>query len=148
DNGRFVGDYVNDIRRLFHHNGGIVDWNDRYESKYMNIADLADLDQINAEVHHLLRESLDVWLQHDIDGIRLDAIKHMTRGWQTSLVDQVNSSPTPMFVFGEWYMGNFDNPLLNKALRFFSQSGISQLDFLLNRALRDAFLYTIIHSMN
>ncbi|CAF1618296.1 unnamed protein product, partial [Rotaria sp. Silwood1] len=61
DNGRFVGDYVNDTRRLFHDNGGIVDWNDRYESKYMNIADLADLVQTNAEVHHLLRDSLDLW---------------------------------------------------------------------------------------
>ncbi|CAF1417108.1 unnamed protein product [Rotaria sordida] len=149
DNGRFVGDYVNDTCRLFHHNGGIVDWDDRYESKYMNIADLADLDQTNEEVHRLLRESLDVWLQHDIDGIRLDAIKHMTRGWQTSFADQVNSSPTPMFIFGEWYMGNFDNPLLNEALRFSNQSGISQLDFLLNRALRDVFIYNhSFHELN
>ncbi|CAF1618299.1 unnamed protein product [Rotaria sp. Silwood1] len=54
-----------------------------------------------------------------------------------------------MFIFGEWYMGNFDNPLLNEALRFSNQSGISQLNFLLNRALRDVFIYNhSFHELN
>ncbi|CAF1069269.1 unnamed protein product [Didymodactylos carnosus] len=140
NNGDYVADYVNDTHRWFHHNGGIEDWDDAYESQYLNIADLADFDHSNALVNDYMRESLLTWIKHGIDGIRVDAIKHMTRGWQTAMADQVNSL-MPMFMFGEWYLQDFKNPLYTDAIRFSNESGISQLDFLLNRSLRDTFIF-------
>ncbi|HEU4323278.1 MAG TPA: alpha-amylase family glycosyl hydrolase [Roseiflexaceae bacterium] len=138
DNGTYVADYINDPNGYFHHNGGITNWDDRYETQYKNLADLADFEQTNPNVNSYLRSALNVWLNRNIDGIRVDAIKHMTRGWQTTLNDQAVSAK-PMFLFGEWYLGGYSDPLYGDAVRFANQTGISELDFYLNKAMRDTF---------
>lgn len=138
NNGTYLADYINDPSGYFHHNGGITNWDDRYETQYKNLADLADFEQTNGAVNTYLRDSLNVWLGHNIDGLRVDAVKHMTRGWQTALADQAVSA-RPMALFGEWYLGGYSDPLYGDNVRFANQSGISELDFYLNKALRDTF---------
>lgn len=40
--GAFRGDYLNDPNGYFHHNGGVGNWDDSYQTQYHNLFDLAD----------------------------------------------------------------------------------------------------------
>lgn len=138
NNGVFMGDYVNDTNGYFQHNGGITNWDDRYETQYKNLADLGDLAQTNTTIDGYLKDSVTTWLNHGVDGLRVDAVKHMSAGWQRTFADKV-VSVKDQFLFGEWYLGGYGDPLYNDNVRFANQSGISVLDFYMNKAMRDAF---------
>ncbi|MEZ4644787.1 MAG: alpha-amylase family glycosyl hydrolase [Chloroflexota bacterium] len=136
--GTFVASLNNDPNGYFHHNGGITNWDDRYETQYLNLADLADFEQTNAYVNQYLQDSLDIWVGKNIDGIRMDAVKHMTYGWQRAFNDDILNNKD-MFIFGEWYLGSYGDPLYDDNVRFADESGTAVLDFYLNRAIRDTF---------
>ncbi len=142
DNGTFMGDYLNDPSGYFHHNGGITNWDDRFETQYKNLADLADFSQEHAGIDSYLNASLNTWLGHNVDGLRVDAVKHMPFGWQRTFADDALNTKD-MFLFGEWYLGSYTDPLYNENVRFANQSGISVLDFYLNQAIRDSFGYNV-----
>jgi glycosidase len=141
NNGVFQAAYNNDPNGWFHHNGGITNWDDQYQDEYYNLADLADLSQENNSVDSYLKGAINQFLNHNIDGIRVDAVKHMsgpTGGWERTLNDDVEAQG-PHYMVGEWFLSSISDPTYWLAKRFANQSGIALLNFPLNKALRDVY---------
>jgi glycosidase len=137
-NGTLLGTYANDPNGLFHHNGGITNFDDAYQSQYLNLFDLSDLNQQHPRIDAYLKDSVSHWLDRGVDGVRIDAVKHMTAGWQRSAADRILADED-VFLFGEWFLGSTGDPLYQANVRFANDSGISVLDFYLNIAMRQAF---------
>jgi len=138
DNGTFLGNYTNDTNGYFHHNGNISDWNDRYQLQYYALFDLTDVNQEHATMDAYMKAAAQQFQQHGVDGFRIDAVKHITWGWEYSLANSIYSNGDS-FLFGEWYQGNTSDPLYHDSYKFANKSGISLLDFPLNTAIRDVF---------
>lgn len=138
NNGVYVGNYPSDTTGLFHHNGNIANFDDRYQVQYYSLFNLADLNQENATVDQYLKDSALLLQAHGVDGFRFDAVKHITWGWQYSLANTINTNKDS-FMFGEWYQGNTSDPLYRDSYKFANKSGISLLDFPLNQAIRNVF---------
>jgi glycosidase len=143
NNGVFQAAYNNDPNGWFHHNGGIQDYNNIYQDEYYNLADLADLAQENSSVDSYLKGAINQFLTHGVDGVRVDAVKHMpdqTGGWDRTLSDDVESqSSGPHYMVGEWYLSSISDPTYGDAVRFANNSGINLLNFPLTTALRDVY---------
>ena len=138
NNGTFIAAYNNDPNSVFHHNGNISNYQDRYQVQYLTLENLADLNQENATVDSYLKSALTQLQAHHVDGFRLDAVKHVTWGWEYSMANAVFSN-APSFFFGEWSMSNTSDGLHHDAYKFANKSGINLLDFPLNTAMRDVF---------
>lgn len=138
NNGTFMAAANNDPKGYFHHNPGISDYNDRYQVQYYTLADLTDLNQENSDIDAYLKTAATQLQDHHVDAFRLDAVKHVTWGWEYSFANAVFSK-SPSFLFGEWMNGGTGDPLYPDARKFANKSGISLLDFPLNNALRDVF---------
>jgi len=138
NNGTFVAAANNDPNGIFHHNANISDWNDRYQLQYWTLSDLADLNQENSTVDTYLKSAAAKLQSHHVDAFRLDAIKHVTWGWEYSFANSVFSG-APSFLFGEWMQTNTSDALYPDSYKFSNKSGINLLDFPLNTALRDVF---------
>ena len=138
NNGVLMGGLTGDAGGYFHHNGGITNWDDRYQSQFLNLADLADLDQQNPAVDTYLKDAANYWMNRGVDGVRVDAVKHMTSGWQRTMADRFQSNKDT-FLFGEWYLGSKTDAQYDDNVRFANESGISVLDFYLNIAMRETF---------
>ncbi|MBZ5702507.1 MAG: IPT/TIG domain-containing protein [Acidobacteriia bacterium] len=138
DAGTFLASYTNDPSGYFHHNANISDWNDRYQLQYYTLYSLADLNQENSAMDAYLKASVQQLAQHGVDAFRIDAVKHVTWGWEYSLTNALFNS-APSFVFGEWYQGSTSDPLFHDSYKFANKSGMSLLDFPLNTAVRDVF---------
>ncbi len=141
NNGTFKAAYNNDPNGWFHHNGGISDYNNLYQDEYYNLADLADLAQENNSVDSYLKGAMAQFLNHGVDGVRLDAVKHMpgpSGGWDRTLNDTVEAQG-PHYMVGEWYLSSISDPTYTNAVEFANRSGINLLNFPLNTALRDVY---------
>jgi glycosidase len=138
NNGTFMAAANNDPNGVFHHNPDISDWNDRYQLQYWTLSDLADLNQENATIDAYLKSAAAQLQNHHVDAFRLDAIKHVTWGWEYSFANSVMNN-APSFMFGEWMQTNTSDPLYGDSVKFSNKSGINLLDFPLNTALRDVF---------
>jgi glycosidase len=138
DNGTFLGNFTSDSNGYFHHNPNIVDWNDRYQVQYYTLFDLADINQEHATMDAYMKAAAQLFQQHGVDGFRIDAVKHVTWGWQYSLANSIYTN-SDSFLFGEWYQGNTSDPLYRDSYKFANRSGISLLDFPLNTAIRNVF---------
>jgi glycosidase len=138
NNGVYVGNYPSDTTGLFHHNGNISNFDDRYQVQYYSLFNLAELNQENATVDQYLKDSATLLQSHGVDGFRIDAVKHVTWGWQYSLANTIYTN-NDSFLFGEWYQGNTSDPLYRDSYKFANKSGISLLDFPLNQAIRNVF---------
>ena len=140
DNGVLVGNFTNDTNGYFHHNANISGggWDDRYQVEYYTLFDLADLNQEHATVDAYIKAAAQQFQQHGVDGFRIDAVKHITWGWQYSLANSIYTNGDS-FLFGEWYQGNTSDPLYHDSYKFANKSGISLLDFPLNTAIRNVF---------
>lgn len=140
DNGTFVGNYTSDSNGYFHHNANISGggWDDRYQVQYYTLFDLADFNQEHATVDAYLKASAQLLQQHGVDGFRIDAVKHITWGWEYSLANSIYTYGDS-FLFGEWYQGNTSDPLYHDSYKFANKSGITLLDFPLNTAIRNVF---------
>ena len=77
-----------------------------------------------------------MWLDLGIDGIRMDAVKHMPFGWQKSFMATVNNYK-PVFTFGEWFLGV--NEVSAENHKFANESGMSLLDFRFAQKVRQVF---------
>ncbi len=137
DNGTKLADYNNDPNGYFHHNGSISNWNNLYDVEYKNLFDLADLAQENPNVDQYLKSAIDVWMSHGVDGVRLDAVKHMPAGWLKTFADHVYTNYNT-FMFGEW-ADDSSATLWPEEVKFANTTGISLLNFNLNNAIRDVF---------
>jgi glycosidase len=138
DNGTFLAAFNNDPNGMFHHNPNISDFNDRYQLQYLTLFSLSDLNQENATVDGYLKAALQQLQNHGVDAFRIDAVKHVTWGWEYSMSNSAFTS-APSFFFGEWFLGGTGDPLFHDAYKFANNSGISLLDFSLNTAVRDVF---------
>jgi len=140
DNGSLVGNYTSDGNGYFHHNANISGggWDDRYQVEYYTLFDLADLNQEHATIDGYLKAAAQLFQQHGVDGFRIDAIKHITWGWEYSLTNSIYTYGDS-FIFGEWYQGNTSDPLYHDSYKFANKSGMSMLDFPLNTAIRSVF---------
>lgn len=146
DNGKLLAKYNNDSDNIFHHNGSIIQDDKKnineYKSleccTYKNLFDLCDLNQQNKTVDKYLKDAINLWIDQGIDGIRLDAVKHMAFGWQKSFMSSINAHK-PVFTFGEWSLdnGNYDAGNTN----FANNSGMSLLDFRFARTIDNVFRY-------
>ena len=138
DNGVFLGNYTNDTNGYFHHNGNIQNWDDRYQVQYFSLFNLGELNQANPTIDAYLKSAAQLLQQHGVDGFRIDAIKHLNWGWQYSLANSIHTYGDS-FLLGEWYQSGTSDPLYRDSYKFSNKSGISQLDFPLNTAIRNVF---------
>lgn len=69
---------------------------------------LADLNNINPKVDQYMKEAIDKWLDLGVDGIRVDAVKHMSQGWQKNWLSHIYEKHN-VFVFGN---GSRDIPTM------------------------------------
>ncbi len=137
DSGTFLASYTNDPSNFFHHNGSVSNWTDRYQVQYYALFNLSDLNQENATVDSYLKNAAQLFQAHGVDAFRLDAIKHVTWGWQYSFANSLFTNNRTFF-FGEWAGGTSD-ALYHDSYKFANKSGISELDFGLNDAIRSVF---------
>lgn len=138
NNGTFMAAANNDPNGYFHHNPNISDYNDRYQLQYYTLDDLTDLNQESATIDAYLKGAATQLQNHHVDAFRLDAVKHVTWGWEYSYANTVFNN-APSFLFGEWMQTNTSDPLYGDSYKFSNDSGINLLDFPLNTALRDVF---------
>ncbi len=137
DDGKFLADYNHDPNGFFHHNPNIGDYNDRYQLQYNTLFDLADLNQENPTIDAYLKAAIKQLEAHGADGFRVDAVKHVTWGWEYSLVNAAYTY-APTFLFGEW-MESLSDPLFHDSYKFANRSGMSLLDYPLYGAIREVF---------
>jgi glycosidase len=141
DTGQAFASYQNDPpppNNFFHHNGAITNFNDPYQLQYYTLVDLADLNQDNPAIYKYLKDSLLQFMAHRADAFRLDAVKHVTWGWEYSLANAAFTSG-PTFLYGEWFQGGTSDTLYPDSHKFANHSGMSLLDFPLANAMRDVF---------
>lgn len=138
NNGTFMASASNDPNGYFHHNPDIGDYNDRYQLQYYTLDGLEDLNQENSTIDGYLKSAMQQFQSHGADGFRLDAIKHVTWGWEYSMANAVFNQ-APSFLYGEWYNNDQYDPLYHDAYKFANKSGISELDFGINQSVRDVF---------
>jgi glycosidase len=138
NNGVFMANDANDPNGYFHHNPAIGDFNDRYQLQYYTLEQLEDLNQENPTIDSYLKTAIHLFQSHGVDGFRLDAIKHVTWGWEYSLANSVFNQ-APSFIYGEWYNNDQYDALYHDAYKFANKTGISELDFGINSAVRDVF---------
>ncbi|SDZ08913.1 Glycosidase [Evansella caseinilytica] len=124
DNGTLLGHYSTDANNYFYNYGG-SDFSDYENSIYRNLYDLASLNQQHSFIDKYLKESIQLWLDTGIDGIRVDAVAHMPLGWQKAFISSVYDY-NPVFTFGEWFTGAQGS---NHYHHFVNNSGMSALDF-------------------
>lgn len=133
-NGSLIGTFSNDTSGIFNHESW-TDYSTYENGVYHSMYGLADLNQQNATVDSYLKEAIDKWLDYGVDGIRVDAVKHMSMGWQTNWLSSIYENHS-VFVFGEWYNGGTGND--SQMTTFANESGMSLLDFRYANAVRNA----------
>lgn len=138
NNGTLVTTYNNDSNGYYHHNGSISDYNSAHQTQYQSIVDLADFANENTAPDTYLRGAVDTWLTHNVDGLRVDAVKLMTHGWQKAYADHILANKN-IFLFGEWF-DNSGGALWNNMVKFANTSGIQVLNFDMNNTLRNVFM--------
>ena len=96
-------------KNWFHHQGGIVDWSDPRQVENGELGGLPDLAQENPETYdYLLKNTLE-WIQKTgVDGIRLDAVKHVSKDFWAKFVPELKekSGKEDLFVMGEVFHGD------------------------------------------
>jgi glycosidase len=135
DNGALLTGYSSDPNGYFHHNGG-TDFSTLESGIYRNLFDLADINHNSATMDAYMKAAIKVWLDLGIDGIRMDAVKHMPFGWQKSLMSYIHGYK-PVFTFGEWFLGENEVDPANHY--FANRSGMSLLDFQFAQKVRQVF---------
>lgn len=130
--GEKLASYTGDTDHVFLHNGG-TDFLSYENSVYRNLYDLASFNHLNPLVDRVLREGIAYWVNRGIDGIRIDAAKHVPPGWLKSLTGYIQSIK-PVFIFGEWFLLEQESPADNGD--FANRSGMSLLNFPLCHAVR------------
>ncbi|MCR5677585.1 MAG: IPT/TIG domain-containing protein [Agathobacter sp.] len=132
--GSLVGQFTNDYAGLFNHESW-TDFSSLENGIYHSMYGLADLNQMNSTVDGYLKDSIDMWLDMGVDGIRVDAVKHMPQGWQKNWLSSIYEEHD-VFVFGEWFNGGTGND--PEMTDFANNSGMSLLDFRYANAVRSA----------
>jgi len=140
DHGKLLGTYDNDTKHLYHHNGPLTDWTDRYAIQYDNVYNLADLDHQNPVVDRYIKQAAQRFQDHGVDAFRIDAVKHLSWGWVYSFADTVRLHK-PSFLFAEWFEDGPHDKMYPDSVKFSNNSGIPLLDYPLALATREVFAH-------
>ena len=89
-NGTLISGFSTDTQNIFNHESW-TDFSTWENSIYHSMYGLADLNQMNGTVDDYLKDSIDMWLDLGVDGIRVDAVKHMPMGWQSNWLSSIIS---------------------------------------------------------
>ena len=135
DNGVLLASYTSDPNGYFHHTGG-TSFSNLEDGIYRNLFDLADINHNKPQMDAYFKAAIKTWLDLGIDGIRMDAVKHMPFGWQKSFMAYVHGYK-PVFTFGEWFLGENEVDPANHY--FANKSGMSLLDFQFAQKVRQVF---------
>lgn len=133
-NGTLVASFSNDTQGIFNHESW-TDYSTLENGIYHSLYGLADLNQMNSTTDSYLKEAVDYWLDLGVDGLRVDAVKHMPKGWQTNWLSSIYEDHS-VFVFGEWFNGGTSNDA--EMTEFANTSGMSLLDFRFANAVRNS----------
>lgn len=93
----------------FHNRGGIDNWDDPENVERGDLGGLPDLAQGNPEAYKYLVDNTLWWIQETgVDGIRLDAVKHISKDFWGKFIPEVRekSNKEDLFVMGEVYHGD------------------------------------------
>ena len=132
-NGTLISGFKNDTNNIFNHESW-TDFSTWENCVYHSMYGLADLNQVNGTVDSYLKDAIDMWLDYGVDGIRVDAVKHMPMGWQSNWLSDIYEEHQT-FVFGEWFNGSTAND--SDMTGFANESGMSLLEFRLANAIRN-----------
>lgn len=132
--GTLISGFNNDTQNIFNHESW-TDFSTWENSIYHSMYGLADLNQMNSTVDSYLKDAIDMWLDLGVDGIRVDAVKHMPMGWQSNWLSSIYEEHET-FVFGEWFSGSTSND--SEMTGFANESGMSLLEFRLANAIRNS----------
>lgn len=127
--------HTDSSNNYYNHEGWIEDWDSLESIQYQTMYGLADLNQMNPTIAQYMKDAADLWLDMGIDGIRVDAVKHMSLGWQKNWVSDIYEDHE-VFIFGEWFSGGI-TPDADMSY-FANESGMSLLDFNFANATRNA----------
>lgn len=125
----------------FHEKKDIADWNNQEEVENGQLFGLPDLAQENPETKQYLLDAAKWWIQEtDIDGYRLDTVKHVPKWFWEEFAKEVKSVKKDFFLMGEvWhddprYVADYaktgidsmiDYPFYNEASKVFSKTNTS-----------------------
>jgi len=152
DNGTFITDYILDNQNkyyneytrswenIYRHNGVTEEWDDRWKTRYMNAGGMTDLNQLNEWVDNYLKESIKLFLNRGIGGIRIDMSKHMDQGWLMTFADYIYSNWENIYITHEWFNG-FESELYWDLCQFDNNYGMHMLNIPLNWVIRDVWAY-------
>ena len=121
-------------RDWFHHEGPINDYNNQHQVEYGDLGGLPDLDQDNPAVYRYLLNNTAYWVKKlDLDGVRLDAVKHIPkRFWTTFIPDLRRECGKPeLFILGEVLRGDAEY------VAGYQRTGV---EYLFDIALRDTMV--------
>lgn len=119
ENGTYLTDQLYDNQsssqtenaKYYHHYGKIEDWSDRAQIRYLSFSNLAELAQENPTVDAYLKSALKLFMDHGVDGFRLDCVKGMEQDWLKSVADNVYATTTEdnkiIYLVGEWWDGPY-----------------------------------------
>jgi alpha-amylase len=118
----------------FHHNGGIVDWDDPWERENKDLFGLNDLAHESPYVRGELFNFLVKTNYVGFDGYRWDAARHVPHWyWRDHVVNNVRS--WGKYNYGEVFSGDLGE------LGSYVATGMAVTDYALYFALRDAFRF-------
>ena len=148
----FLTDIDHDTNKEWYHQlGGIsgTQWEDNYWCRYGNLYNLADLNQDNPTTYAYLADALEMWLKRGVDGVRLDAVKHMNTSFTKSLVSDMESRlEKDIYFFGEWFGAGYGATQLKvQGQEFEHTTGCSLLDFLYRDSMQAALLGGSVRSL-
>lgn len=138
-----LNSYNNDYSGIYHHNGGVSDWDNYYQVVNHNLFNLSDLNQSNSTVYNYLADALAMWLKRGVDEVRVDAVKHMDIDFTKNLVnDMQNRLGKKIFFFGEWAGAGAQNysTVDGKAKTLENTTDCNLLDFGYRQTVEDVLL--------
>ncbi|WP_017381610.1 alpha-amylase family glycosyl hydrolase [Paenisporosarcina sp. TG-14] len=129
--------WVNDEAKLdwFHEEQPIINWDNQQEVENNWLFDLPDLNQENPETRKYLLDAAKWWIQEtNVDGYRLDTVKHVPKDFWSDFSSEVKSVKDDFYLLGEvWH-----NDL--RVVASYEETGIdSFVDFSQNEHLRTTF---------
>ncbi|MCM3719076.1 alpha-amylase family glycosyl hydrolase [Fictibacillus phosphorivorans] len=125
----------------FHPKQEITNWDDQQNVENGWLAGLPDLNTENPETRKYLLDMAEYWIKEtNIDGYRLDTVKHVPKDFWVEFSERVKNVKSDFYLIGEvWhndprYISEYnkagiqsfvDYPLFNEMVRVFRQSGQS-----------------------
>jgi len=151
-------EWVNDPakKNWFHEKQDIIDWNDQNQMENNWLYGLPDLAQENPETRKYLLDAAKWWIEEtDIDGYRLDTVRHVPVDFWSEFSKEVKSVKKDFYLIGEvWssdpnYIAKYDKAgidgfvdyPLNDHLRTAFAKPDQTLDWLFTTAKRNEVIY-------